>query len=69
MFGNCDDELEQLKWCFQAKLNSPDAIKRLKQRRRETYHNIDKLPWSYKKEYLEYLKSEDRLPKRMEEKL
>lgn len=61
--------MEQMKWCLMTRLGNQEAQTRLLQRKRETYHNIDQLPWSYKQEYLQYLKQQDRLPKRMEKYL
>jgi hypothetical protein len=63
---SCREEWEEFRWCIKAKyLGDTDSKKRLNVRRRNVYTTMDTLPWIYRKEYLEYLRDEHRLPKRL----
>ncbi|KAF0978315.1 hypothetical protein FDP41_002830 [Naegleria fowleri] len=61
----CLEEWETFRWCFKAKfLFDEESKERLKTRMRNVYVNMDKMPWIWKDHYLQYLKEQDRLPKR-----
>jgi hypothetical protein len=40
-------------------------LKRLFMRKRNIYFGVDKLPWIYKRSYLQYLDDQKRLPKHL----
>ncbi|KAL0478896.1 hypothetical protein AKO1_010726 [Acrasis kona] len=62
----CVEEWDMFRWCMSAKfLRSHKAFQQMQMRKRNIYHGIDKLPWAYRKSYIEYLHDENRLPQRL----
>jgi len=64
-YRSCREDWEEFRWCVKAKLLRDEmSTKRLAVRKRNVYTTMDQMPWVFKREYLEYLRDEQRLPKR-----
>jgi hypothetical protein len=64
--ADCTEQWEEFKWCMRGKFfNDKESAQRLIMRKRRVYFDLDKLPWIYRKSYLEYLDDQKRLPKRL----